>query len=900
MKSDFVNWLHRIQSRVRALFRKEMLDADMAEEMRTHVELRTAENVEAGMPPNQARSAALRQFGWIESIQETCRVERRGSWVEDFVQDFRYGCRVMLKKRAFTVLSVLTLALGIGANTAIFSLVDVALLRALPFPDSDRLVVIWADNPRFQLGTKQVPPANADVAAWREQTRSFARLAAFVPRTADLASGGDPERLGAAGITAGFFETLGISPSLGRTLGREEEAPGGPPVALISHALWRRRFGADPALVGKSILIDGGARTVVGILPPEFDFPRGAEWPAYFPSLGRTDVWLPLGFRAADDGTGWSNWQSREERGVAVIGRLKREVTLREAQAEMDAYSSRESSDHPDSHKDWTLKVVPLREQLSGGIRTTLLTLLAAVGLLMLIACVNVANLLFARGMSRQQEIAVRAALGAGRRRLFRQLLTECLVLAAFGATLGLLAAQICLRVFVALNPIAHSRLNEASLNPAVLGFAVLTALVTTVIFGLAPAAQASRLDLRTVLQESGRGAANFIHSRTRNGLIATEVALALVLLSTAGLMIRSYLRLQAVQPGFRSDSVLAFDLQLPGTRYPGEKDQVLFFKQMIARLETVPGVRVAGAISYLPLDGGENMGSFEIEGEPPTRPEDKPNAERRIITPAYFAAMGIPVQRGRVFSLADEVDKPRVVVINETLARQFFPDRDALGQRLKVGGTSRTIVGIVADVRSASLEREVRPQVYLPHEQWPWAGMTVVLRTEGEPLSLASAIRGEVRKVDGLLPVAKVRTMRQVVGRASSVRRFNMALLTAFAAIALLLTIVGIYGVIAFLVGRRTQEIGIRMALGAQRRDVVHWVMAQGIKPVAVGSLIGLAASLAISRAVASQLYGISSRDIFTLASTVVLIFAAALVACWLPARRAARVDPIIALRCE
>src|SRR2546426_7118571 len=549
------------------------------------------------------------------------------------LNDLRYAPRQLLKNPGFTAVAVLTLALGIGACTAIFSLINAALLRALPFPDSDQLAVIWAEKPGRRLGFPVVPPANADVAAWRRQTESFAKITAFSPRTADLADGGDSERVGAAGVTAGFFETLGVTPLLGRTLAPDEEMPGGPPVALISHGLWQRRFGGDPALLGKGISINGDKRTVIGILPPEFDFPRGAEWPAFFPFPGRTDVWLPLAYRAADDGTGWSNWQSWNERGLAVVGRLKREASLRQAQTEMDVFAARQANDHPDSHQGWILKVVPLRRQMAGASHTALLILFAAVGLLLLIACVNVANLLLARGVARQQEMAVRAALGAERGHLIRQLLTECLLLAALGSGLGLLVGEVCLRVVLILNPVKYSRLDEASLDPMVLTFTAFIALVTSALFGLVPALQASRIDLRKSLHEGGRSADGSVRQSLRGWLVAGEVALAFVLLTTAGLMVKSFLRVQAVHPGFQSDSVLAFDVQLPNARYSSDATQIAFFEELINRLEALPGVRGAGAISYLPLDGGENIGRFEIEGAPPGDPGNEPKAERRWVT---------------------------------------------------------------------------------------------------------------------------------------------------------------------------------------------------------------------------------------------------------------------------
>src|SRR5438445_1025251 len=653
------------------------------------------------------------------------------------MNDLKFAIRQLLKNRGFTAVAVLTLALGIGANTAIFSLINAALLRALPFPESDRLAVVWAENPGLKLGMTQIPPANADIAAWREQSQSFARLAAFTPRTADLADGGDPERVGAAGVTAGFFETIGVTPLLGRTLAPEEEVPGGPPVALISHGLWQRRFGGDPALLGKGISINGDKRTVIGILPPEFDFPRGAEWPAFFPFAGRTEVWLPLAFRAQDDGTGWSNWQSRSERGLIVIGRLKPEATLRRAQAEMDAFAVRQANTHPDTHKDVLLKLISLHEQLAGESRKALLILFAAAGLLLLIACVNVANLLLARGAVRQQEMAVRAALGAGPGRLVRQLLTEGLLLAMLGSGLGLLVAEGCLKTSLGLNPATHSRLDEASLDAAVLGFTALVALLTSVVFGLLPALQASRCDLRASLHEGGRGAGGLVRERVRSWLVGAEVTLAVVLLTIAGLLVRSFLSVLAVQPGFRSESVLAFDVQLSEARYQGEANSVRFFQQLTERLEALPGVSAAGAISYLPLGGGENMGSFMVAGEPPVSPVTESSAERRWVTPGYFTTMGIPVLRGRVFTPSDSADQPKVVIINETMARQFFSSGDPVRRRLKAGGAWRTVVGVVSDVKSASLESSVRPQLYLPHAQDPWPPMTVVLHTQGDPLGV-------------------------------------------------------------------------------------------------------------------------------------------------------------------
>jgi putative ABC transport system permease protein len=850
------------------------------------------------MTPEEARRQAMIKFGGVESIKEAYRDQRGLPWIETLWQDVRFGARQLRKNPGFTAIAVLTLALGIGVNTAIFSLINTALFRELPFPDAGRLAVVWAANPR-KPGMDHVPLANADIADLRDHNKSFASVAAFMPRSADLSDGGDPERIGGAGVTSGFFETLGVTPLLGRTLTADEEAFGGPPVALLSYGLWKSRFGGDPGLIGKAISIDGEKRTIIGILPPDFDFPRGAEWPSFLPFAGRTEIWLPLALRDQNDNSGWSYWQS-QERMLVMLGRLKPGVTQRQAQAEMDAVAARLAGDQPDTHKDTIFQVIPVREQLSGKLHTALLLLFAATGLLLIIACVNVANLLLARGVARQQEMAVRRALGAGRGRLACQLLTEGFLLAALASGCTLLMAQGCLKMFLALNPMPPSLLDQATIDPVVLGFSAFVALTTGAMFGVAPVLQTSRSNLQKSLHESGRSMNGAARGNIRSWLVATEVALALVLLTTAGLMVRSFMRVLGVQTGFRSESVLAFDVGLPSARYGNDASQIQFFQQLTERLEALPGVRTAGAISYLPLGGGENMGRFTIEGEAPPSSGNEPFAERRWVTPGYFAVMGIPLRKGRVFTPQDSADNPKVVIINETLAKQGFNTRDPIGERLKAGGAVRTIVGIVSDVRSSSLESEVRPQFYLPNAQWAWGAMTIVLQTKGDPLALVSAARGVLKTLDPLVPAANLRTMKQVVSSASAPRRFNMALLVFFAVVALLLTMMGIYGVVAFLVGRRVREIGVRMALGAQRGEVLRLVLRQGMKPVCIGCGIGLLGSVAESRLLASQLYGVSASDPMTLVSIITLLVFASLLACWLPARRAARIDPMAALRYE
>ncbi len=904
----YIEWGGEIRVRLAGLRFDPAREAEIVDELSQHLDQRYDELRARGCADGEARRLAVDELDDLETLARHLRGLRLAhvpqaiapgapgcSLLTDVGHDLRYAARMIRTQPGFAATVILTLAIAIGSNTAIFSLVYAAVLRALPFPDPDRIVAVWAGRADAP-GLTSIPPANADVADWRRHTNTFAHIAAFSPRLADLTDGDTAERVGAAAVTSEFFATIGVQPVLGRTLSPEEDTYGGPPVALIGYGLWQRRFGGDRTLVGRTITIGRDPRTIIGILPPDFDFPRGAEWSAALPFAGRTEVWLPMALRARDDGSGWSNWESRVERGLMVIGRVKPEVDRRHAQAEMDAFAADAAAAYPASHKGVTLTLVPLREQLAAHTSTSLLLLLLAVGLLLLIACVNVANLLLARGMVRQQETAIRAALGASRGRLIRQLLTECALLAGLATLLGLLVAKACIEGFLALNPVTYSRLNEAALDPAVLAFAAATSIITSAIFGTAPALHASRFDPRRTLHDSRGDSVG--SSRVRSWLVGAEVALAVVLLTTAGLVARSLLNVLDVRPGFRSDSVLVFDVQIPLAHYRTESSQIAMFEQLIARVQALPSIRAAGAISFLPLAGGENRGSFVVEGAPPVTPGSEPRAQRRVVTSGYFTAMGIPFKAGRGFSDSDTLDRPRVTVINETLARQFFPSGDPVGQRIRAGGAWRTIVGVVGDVKSTSLERDVMPQVYMPFTQFAWGSMTVVAHTDSAPLSLVPAVRRAVKVLDPLLPLASVRTMDQVVSRAAAARRFNVAVLVFFAGTALLLTTIGIAGVVAFLVSRRRREIGIRLALGAARGDVVRLILWQGMTPVAAGCAAGLVATIATSRIVRSQLFGVSAGDPLTLGSIAAIVAGAALLACWLPARRATGVLPVAALR--
>jgi putative ABC transport system permease protein len=817
--------------------------------------------------------------------------------MQTLLQDLRYGARMLLKKPGFTLIALLTLGLGIGANTAIFSLINAVLLRELPYREPGRVVVLWASNPRFLSGALEIPPTNADVAAWRERTESFAQVAAFTPQTADLAEQGDPERVGGVAVTPDFFQAIGVEPFLGRTFTPEESRPAAAGVGMISHGLWQRRFGGDPTLVGKEIVVNGNKLTVIGVLPPEFDFPRGAELPALLPFAPRTDIWMPIKWDS-------QRWQSNFNRGLIVLARLKPGVSFDQAQAEMSAYASRAAKEFPDTRAGWVVNVTPLHRQVAGKSQTALLILFASVGLLLLIACVNIANLLLARGVARRRELAVRAALGAGRSRVIRQLLTESVLLSSLGGGLGLLFAAWLNGMVLSFNAANLPRLENVSLDATVFAFTALVSLGAGVVFGLIPAFQMSKVNLRDAINEGGRGMENSTGHRLRDWLIAAEVALAVVLLVGAGLLVRSFLRAQAIDPGFKAASVLAFDVSLPNSRYADDARQVAFFQQLLARFEAMPGVRASGAISFLPLGGGENLALFTVEGSP-AAPGQEPTAERRVVTPGYFAAMGVALRNGRSFTAEDNLSQPQVVVINETMARRFFGGENPVGRRLKLAGVDndspgRAIVGVVRDVKSQSLEAETRPQLYLPLAQWARNGMSVVLRVEGDPLGMVSAARAETKALDPFLPLAKVRTMPQILAAATGVRRLNAILLALFAGSALLLTVVGLYGVIAYLVGRRVREIGVRMALGAGRGHILRLILAQGMKPVAVGGALGIVASIALTRLMKTLLFGVSATDPLTFVVIALLLALVALLACYIPARRATKVDPMIALRCD
>jgi putative ABC transport system permease protein len=881
--------LNVLSARMRALFRREVVIGDMDEEMRFHLEMEAEANVGRGMAPEEARRAALRTFGNFDSIRERAYEVRGGGMIETSLQDLRYAGRMLTKRAGFTVVAALTLALGVGANTAIFSVVEAFLLRPLPYPHADRTVMVWENNHQHMGRHNVVSPAN--FVDWRSQAKSFDQMASFMDLGLNLTGAGEPEEVSSEIATYNLFELLGVDAALGRTFKSDDLKAGREDIVVLGHGLWQRRFGGSPDIIGKPIKIDGTDVTVIGVMPPDF------KW--FIKENSRSgkppQLWLPTGLTRA----------SREKSGryMIAVGRLAPGVSQEEAQAEMDTITARLENQYPDYNKGWSTLLVPLREQLAGEIKPALLVLLGAVGFVLLISCVNVASLLLARAAGRHKEMAVRAAMGAGRRRIIRQLLTESLLLALLGGLLGLLLSRWCVQALVALSPTNLIDAERVGVNLPVLIFTLAVSLLTGVVFGLAPALEASRVKLSQTLQESSRGTAGSSRGkRMRDALVVVEVGLALVLLVGAGLMARSFLRLQAVDPGFDASNLLTLRVSLPYSKYSDGAKQAAFFREAVENMRTLPGVRSASVVSALPFaDLGAATG-FTIEGRPAPPPGEGLDTDVRVVDEEYFRTMNIPVVAGRTFTRQEGVEDRKVAVINEAMARMHFPGENPLGKRIFVEMKDEPypteIIGVVGDARYSSLEGELRPMVYWTNPQLPYSSMMIILRTSVEPESLAATARREILKIDKDQPVGDVRTMESWLDESLSRARFGTLLLGGFSALALILAAIGIYGVMSHSVVQRQNEIGVRMALGARARDVLLLVIRQGLALVLVGVVLGLLGALALTRVLSSLLFGVSATDPMTFAAIALLLLAVSWVACYIPARRAARVDPLIAMR--
>jgi putative ABC transport system permease protein len=804
-------------------------------------------------------------------------------------QDLRYGLRMLLKNPGFTLVAVVALALGIGANSAIFSVVNSLLLRPLPFEQPERLVQVWETIP--QRGRFEVPASFPNFADWRDQNRVFEQTVAYSGWSFNLTGSAEPERIRSAIVSPAFFSALGIKPILGRTLLPGEDQPGKDLSVVISRRLWQRRFNSDPNVVGKTVDLNGKSFTVVGVIAEAADLPGLSD---------DTELWAPVSQGVALTG--------RRAHYLNVIARLKPGVGREQAQAEMDRIAAALSRQYPEANADHGLRIVPLQEQVVGNVRPALLVLLGAVVFVLLIASTNVANMLLARATVRRKEIAIRTALGAGRWRLVRQLLTESLLLALAGGTLGLLLALWGVDLLVAFGPSDLPRVKEVAVDGRVLAFTLAVSLLVGLAFGLVPSLQSSRPELNETLKEGGRSATGGAgRRRVRSFLVVTEVTLSLVLLIGAGLLLRSFFRLLAVNPGFNPQNILTMQINLTGPNYQRGAQAISFHDQLLERVKALPGVEAAATTSFVPIAPDADFArlAFAIEGQTPD-PANYPVAFYNAVSPDYFRTMQIPVLRGRVFDERDVRNSPGVAIVNETLARRYFAGENPVGRRITMNDENpkeedwATIIAVVKDTKPRELAGEPVAEMYMPYAQQPEPGMALMIRTAGRPDAVAAAVRREVQALDPGQPVYSVRTLPAVMSEAVATPRFRTSLLGVFAALALALAVVGIYGVMSYAVTRRTHEFGIRMALGAQGKDVLKLVVGHGMALALAGVLLGLVASFALTRLMSGLLYGVTPTDPLTFACVSLLLVAVALAACLIPALRASKVDPLVALRYE
>ena len=884
--------LASLRSLVSILFHRCRIDSEMDEELSAHIQDRADDLERSGLSRAEAQRRARLDFGGYQKFKEECHEALGSHFLETFLQDVRYAIRMLTKSPGFTTVAALTLALGIGANAALFSVVNGVLLNPLPYPQSEQLVSLRQKT----VDAQERPLSYPNFVDYERDNRTFTAIAGYRQEDFSLTGEGEPERLRGEMTSASFFPLLGVKPVIGRVFSAEEDLLGGRPVTIISAGFWGRKFAFSPEIVGRTVTLSGTNYTIVGAIPAGFHLDRD------------NDVYIPLGQ--------WRDQASRDRRisAMEVVGRLKRGVGLGQARADMEAIARNLGATYPDANRNEGIALTPLKKDIVGDVQPFLLLLLGAVGFVLLIACANVANLLLARSTGRTLEFAVRTALGAGRPRVIRQLLTESVVLAISGGALGLLLASWGTRSMLAALPAALPRSDEVRVDPSVLIFALMISILVGIAFGMAPALKASNPDLHETLKQTGRGSSGARH-RLQSIFIGAEIALALVLLIGAGLMIRSLAKLGSVNPGFNPHNVLTFSLSLPAAISASPNKTRAYLRELADKLDAIPGVEASSvSASGLPLSGDFGVFPFWLEGQPkPASQSDMKAALFYPVGPGYFKALGIPLKSGRLLSSRDDEHSPFVVVIDEMLAREYFDNQDPIGKRMNLGldFPQAEIVGVVGHVKHFSLDSSAGPpfqaQLYFPFAQFPDKHMphfaattTFVVRTQDAPLALVSSVRTAIEQMNGEQVMYDEHTMDQVVSNSLAARRFSMILLDFFAAFAVALASVGIYGVVFYLVGQRTHEIGIRTTLGALPKDVLKLVLGQSAKIVFEGVAAGLAGAFALTRLMASLLYGISATDPLTFAGVAVLLTLVALAACYVPARRAPRVDPIVALRCE
>jgi putative ABC transport system permease protein len=873
------SWLVRL---CRNLLRRNAIEKDLDAEVHSYVDLLTDEKTAAGLSEQGARRAARIEAGGVEQLKQEIREQRAGAVLEHFFQDARYGLRMAARNPTFAGVVILTLAIGIGATTAVFSVIDAVLLNPLPFPRAERLVTVWQHN--VNAPAERLPASPANVLDWRERSTTIEALAAIEPSGLEFLADSEPENLRIWRVSEGFFQILGVPALHGRTFTTEEYQSGTSGAVVLSFGFWQQQFAGDPNLVGRTLSLSGRPHVVVGIMPPEFDFPPGRV------------LWASRPFTERDR-------QNRAGTYLNTVALLKPGVTADVASSEMRGIAEQLSREYPTTNRGLGVSIIPLRDRLVGHVRPYLILLTGAVALVLLITCVNVANVLLARGAARSQELAVRAALGARRSRLFGQLVVENLVLALLGGALGIAAAHWGVRAFTALAPGDVPRLAEAGINGTVLVFATALSCAMALLFGVLPARHFSNVKAEAALREGPRGGGRAVAESTRRVLVIGEVALALTLLTGASLLMRSFVNLLRVDPGFSTEDVVALPVFV-WSRYPTDVQRAMFFRETLQRIEAVPGVTAAGAASRIPFSEAlsDTRTTLTIEGRPPDA-DARPTIGVNVVTPGYFRVMGIALVRGRAFGPADRSETTPVAVINETMARRFWPDDDPLGTRLRVSDgpdVSREIIGIVRDTRDAGLDATPTSTVFLPHEQYPVGDMTYVVRSATDPAGIVGSVKGAVWAVNKQLPFRPITTLQQLVAASIAPRQFVLVLMGTFGVVGLFLAALGLFGLVNHLVVQRTHEMGLRLALGAAPHRIVQALVSEGIRLTGLGVVVGLFGAVGLTQSLSGLVYGVPATDPLAFAGAILLVLIVAAVASYLPARRAAALSPMVALRTE